>query len=150
MELTYNELRKREVINVTDGRSLGRITDVRFDFPEGVIVGIYVPGRRLSGIFRIFDKTTIYIDESKIIKIGGDVILVDLKCGEVCSPSTRRDRHPDVCVDKPINCPPPCPPQCPPPRPPQGRKGGNKKGGGVGNGTGQIFGQIESEEEDEY
>lgn len=153
MELTYNELKKREVINVNDGRSLGKIIDIRFDFPEGVIIGIYVPGRRLSGIFRIFDKSTVYIDQSKIIKIGGDVILVDLKCGEVCSPSVKRKTPPpqNQCPPpRPPKCPPQCPPQCPPPCPPQcGNNYLHGKGqNSCGNDT-SIFGaNIISDEED--
>ena len=80
MELSYNELRKRDVINVPDGRCLGRITDLKLSFPSGVMVGIVVPGRKSRGIFRWFDKTEFYIDRSRIIKIGGDVILVDISC----------------------------------------------------------------------
>ena len=114
MELTYNELRKRDVINVSDGRCLGRIIDLRLSFPEGVLVGIVVPGRKVKGIFKWFDKSQLYIDESRIIKIGGDVILVDINCGDLCSAGVR--------VNKPVppkknNCPPNCPPPCPPPHP---------------------------------
>jgi YlmC/YmxH family sporulation protein len=114
MELTYNELRQRDVINVTDGRCLGRIIDLRLSFPEGLLVGIVVPGRKVKGLFRLCDKSQLYIDESHIIKIGGDVILVDINCGDLCSAGVR--------VNKPNNnnhgkrpCPPPpCPPPCPP------------------------------------
>lgn len=44
-----------------------------------------------------------YIDERKIVKIGGDVILVDVKCD-----SSSGGKRP------PSHCPPPCPPQYPP------------------------------------
>ena len=97
MELSYNELRKREVINVSDGRSLGKITDIRLSFPKGVLVGISVQGRRTGFICSFFDKSEIYIDESRIIKIGGDVILVDISC--------REDK---IVKEKPTEkCPPP-------------------------------------------
>ena len=76
MELSFNELKKRDVINISDGRCLGRITDLKLCFPEGILVGISVPGKKAKGIFRIFDKSEIFIDVNKIIKIGGDVILV--------------------------------------------------------------------------
>lgn len=125
MELTYNELRKRDVINVSDGRCLGRIIDIRLDFPEGVLVGIVVPGRRVHGIFKLFDKSQLYIDESRIIKIGGDVILVDINCGDLCSAGVRVNKNgrggkpncpPPHCPpnDRPKHCPPYCPPPCPP------------------------------------
>ena len=114
MELTYNQLKNRDVINVVDGKCLGRITNMKFSFPKGVITGIYVPGRRVLGL-RLFDRSEIFIEESKIIKIGGDVILVDLKCGETCSPSVspKPSPKPNPCQ---TNCPPnPC--EHIPPRP---------------------------------
>lgn len=80
MELSFKELSKRDVINVPDGRCLGRIIDIRLSFPDGLLVGIVVPGRKSRGIFCFFDKTELYIDRSRIIKIGGDVILVDISC----------------------------------------------------------------------
>lgn len=109
MELTYNDLKKRDVINIADGKCLGRISDMRFSFPKGVIVGIYVPGRKTNCITRIFDRTLIYIDESRIIKIGGDVILVNL--GENQKPIKDIKKCPPPC---PSPCPPPCPSPCPP------------------------------------
>ena len=114
MELSYNELRKRDVVNVSDGRCLGRITDIRLCFPEGVLTGIVVPGRKTKGFFRWFDKSQLYIDESRIIKIGGDVILVDVNCGEMCAYTVRGSNSSkngeqggkNSCKAKP--CPPPC------------------------------------------
>ena len=122
MELSFSDLKKKDVINMVDGRLLGRICDLSLDFPEGVLTGIFVPGRRNKGLFRIFDKTKIFIPENNIVKIGGDVILVDLKCGEFCAPSSKRRQPPP-----PPSCPPPpCPPKGPPcpPKNPQGHGGG--------------------------
>lgn len=104
MELSYNELKKRDVINVPDGRCLGRITDIRLKFPEGILVGILVPGRKTRGIFRCFDKTEFYIDRSRIIKIGGDVILVDISCNHKEKPTIDRCKPKQP---KPECCPPP-------------------------------------------
>ena len=78
MQLSFRELRKKDVINVADGRCLGRIIDLTLNFPQGVLTGITVPGRKIFG-FRLFDRTEVFIEESKILKIGGDVILVNLK-----------------------------------------------------------------------
>ena len=123
MELTYSELAKKDVINVADGRCLGRIKDAKFKFPQGVLVGIFVPARKNKGFFWFLDKSTLYIDVSKIVKIGGDVILVNISCGDNCSPNTKVGKEqPPKCP--PPHCPPPCnpcPPNCPPPRPPQRR-----------------------------
>ena len=112
MELTYSELAKRDVINIADGRCLGRIIDLKLVFPTGKLVGIFVPGRRNRGLFKFFDKTRIYIEESRILKIGGDVILVDMQCGDNCLPSININT-PNPPKPKPKPCPPPCPP-CPP------------------------------------
>ena len=88
MDLSFRDIKKKEVINVPDGKSLGYPIDTVLQFPEGIIVGIVVPGCMRKGIFRLFDKTELFIDDTKIIKIGGDVILVDLKNGDFCfSPS---------------------------------------------------------------
>jgi YlmC/YmxH family sporulation protein len=114
MELNYSELIKRDVINVCDGRCLGRIIDVRFSFPKGILVGIIVPGRR-RGLFSFFDKSEIYIDRSRIIKIGGDVILVDLKTNDAYAPITDTQEQNAHSQCQPVPpCPPPCPPLCPP------------------------------------
>ncbi len=116
MELTYNELRTREVINVVDGKSLGKIIDLTLSFPEGKLRGITVPGHKQGWISKIFDRARLYIDRHDIKKIGGDVILVSLNCGDTCSESTQvSKRKPDTnnCCPPPP-CPPPCPPKCQP------------------------------------
>lgn len=89
MDLSFLELQKRDVINVVDGRCLGRITDLVLNFPEGIMTGIVVPGKRLNFFSRLFNRAEIFIDRERIIKIGNDVILVNIKCGEACSPSVR-------------------------------------------------------------
>ena len=137
MELTFNELKKRDVINVVDGGCLGRITDLRINFPSGELTGIYVPGRKLSKLAKIFNKSSVFIDESNIIKIGGDVILVDLKCGNYCSDSSRLRPNPPPQPSKPPHqkpCPPhpSCPPNCPPSRPPHPPRQPNQYDG-IGN-----------------
>jgi len=75
-ELTFCELRCKEVINVCDGRRLGRIYDMVFTF-NGKIIGIVVPGS--IGFFRgIGGVDSLFIPWCNIRKIGDDVILVEL------------------------------------------------------------------------
>lgn len=104
MELSFKELQKRDVVNTVDGRCLGHITDLKLSFPSGMLTGIVVPGRKLNFFLRIFDKSETFIPVSRITRIGGDVILVDLDCGDVCSPSVK-SRKP-----KPPAPPSPCNP----------------------------------------
>lgn len=112
MDLTYNELRTRDVINVIDGKSLGKIVDLTLSFPEGKLRGITVPGHRQNFFSKLFDRGRLYIDRRDIKKIGGDVILVSLNCGETCSDSTQIINAKPCKNNRP--CPPPCPPKCPP------------------------------------
>lgn len=102
MELSYNELREKEVVSVREGKSLGKVSDLVFCYPDGGITGIIVPGRKCWSLFK--PATDLYIDWHRIKKIGRDVIIVDLRGGEDCD---RRERERD--------CPPP-PRPCRPPR----------------------------------
>ena len=43
METSYRELKCKDVVNVADGRNLGRTCDIVFTFPEGQVFGIAVP-----------------------------------------------------------------------------------------------------------
>lgn len=100
MDLSFEQLKKRDVVNVADGRCFGKITDLTLQFPKGVLTGITVPSRKRNRFLRFFDKNVMFIPEKNILKIGGDVILVDLKCGDTCETS--------VNINKPV--PPPKPP----------------------------------------
>lgn len=99
MELNFSELSKKEVINIGDGRSLGRVCDLVFNYPEGMIFGIVVPGRRGLRFFK-FRCNDMFIDLCHVKKIGDDVVLVDLRL-----------------TDRPKRCKPDR--DCPPPRPPK-------------------------------
>jgi len=74
-----SDLRAREVINVADGRRLGLIKDIDIDLEEGRITAIILPGGS-SRIFGFFGKEEeIIVPWDKIVKIGADVILVEVK-----------------------------------------------------------------------
>lgn len=74
MELSFSELRAKEVVNTQDGKKLGRVCDVALCYPENKWIGIVVPGGRGFA----FKKSELFIDLRRIIKIGEDVILVDV------------------------------------------------------------------------
>ena len=77
MELSYNDLRKKEVVNVSDGKKLGRICDLVFCYPENRVLGFVVPGNRAFGLKR----EEYFIALKCISKIGEDVILVNVGGG---------------------------------------------------------------------
>ena len=73
MEVSFSELRTKEVINTQDGRKLGRVCDVVLCYPENKWIGLVVPGGR--GFSR---KQELFLQLQNIVKIGEDVILVNV------------------------------------------------------------------------
>ncbi len=102
MEVIFSELKRKEVINVADGKHLGKICDLKFTFPEGRTEGFWLTGGKG---FKL-TKQDIYLPLGCVTKIGEDAVLVNLK-------------------DEPPPPKPPngqmCPPLYPPP-PPQSRR----------------------------
>jgi YlmC/YmxH family sporulation protein len=74
MELSFSQLRAKEVINTQDGRKLGKTCDIVLCYPENRWVGIIVPGNR--GFCA--KKNDLFIELKRIVKIGEDVILVNV------------------------------------------------------------------------
>lgn len=74
MEITFSEARSKEIINLYDGKRLGRIVDVSFERETGRVLGFIVPGEK-----KLFKKSEdLFIPLELIKKIGEDVILVKL------------------------------------------------------------------------
>jgi len=76
-ELSFCELRTKQVINVIDGKVLGRICDVVFSRQSARVLGFVVPGE--NGLIFFRRKNDVFIPFEKICKIGVDVVLVELK-----------------------------------------------------------------------
>lgn len=70
------ELQSKDVVNINDGKNLGRIADVEID-NEGRIINIVVEKRRF---FRKFfgSNNQFNIMFKEINKIGDDVILISI------------------------------------------------------------------------
>ena len=100
-----------DVVSINDGKNLGKVCDVAFFYPEGNVKGFFVTGSR--GFH--FSKTDVFIPLRQIVKIGEDVILVNLN-GKPLPPQNGGELP---CPPKPP-CPPPCPPK--PPCPPDNRR----------------------------
>jgi YlmC/YmxH family sporulation protein len=71
------DLRQKEVINISDGRRLGFVSDVEIDLENGKIDAIVLPGGgRFFGF--IGKDNEFIIPWERIKKIGEDIILVDM------------------------------------------------------------------------
>ena len=104
MEITFSELKQKDVINLIDGKHMGKVCDISFCFPKGDVLGFTVTG--CKG-FR-FSKQEIFLPLKRVVKIGQDAVLVKFGKEEAPPPPPK----------EPPRCPPPnCPPQnCPPPQ----------------------------------
>lgn len=93
MELSFLQLKQKDVVSVSDGKNLGKVCDVTLTFPERGWLGITVTG--CKG-FKLTNKRELFIPVNQIIKVGEDAVLVKTE-----------DKKPAPPKDK---CPPPCPP----------------------------------------
>lgn len=89
MEVSYNELRQKEVINIRSGKRLGRITDMIISSTDKCVLGLVVPAER-----KLFAaREDIFIPWQNIKKIGDDVILIILD--EKNCPNIVRNKNKD-------------------------------------------------------
>lgn len=80
--MRFCEFQKKEVINVCDCKCLGNVCDLEFDEHDRCIRTIIVPGpaKFFGCVGREFE---LHIPWCKIVKIGPDIILVDIEEKEV-------------------------------------------------------------------
>ena len=75
--ISFCELRRKEVINLRDGARLGAVCDLEVDLCSGTVCSIVVPGPpKMWGLLKSDEE--LVIPFRKINKIGDDVILVDI------------------------------------------------------------------------
>ena len=74
MEISYTDLRSKEVVNLQNGARMGKIVDMIIDSNGKNVLGLVVPGVRK--LFRASED--IFIPWRNITKIGNDVILVSI------------------------------------------------------------------------
>ncbi len=72
------DFRRKEVINITDGKRLGYVQDVCADLKTGTITSIIVPGGTNKLLNFFSNNNDIVIEWSKIKCIGDDLILVEI------------------------------------------------------------------------
>ena len=74
--MTFYELRKKDIINISDGRLIGRASDLEFDAVSGQLRALIVSCGTGIGCFFHGDKNQISIAWNQIACIGDDVVLV--------------------------------------------------------------------------
>ena len=79
--MSLSELQDKDVVNVRDGRVLGRVMDITFCAQDGVVQSIVVPAH--TGLWQLLrgEKNGMIIPWKRIECIGDDVILVCLDEG---------------------------------------------------------------------
>ncbi len=90
-QYSFQEMTKKTVVNVADGRELGNVCDMVFNGCGGVL-GFVVPGKK-SFFKSLTSQDCIFIPWNRIIKIGGDVILVELVQGTTYTMSTHQNEQ---------------------------------------------------------
>lgn len=74
MDISFVDIREKEVINIFDGKKLGHIIDIIFDSSSGQVQGVVVPG-----IKKFMRKSEdIFVPINNLKKIGEDVLLIKL------------------------------------------------------------------------
>ena len=78
--MSFSEIRQKDVINISDGRKLGKPIDVVLN-DNACIEALVVPGRGggLLGAIRP-DREGVVIPWNRVRRIGDDVILVEVEC----------------------------------------------------------------------
>lgn len=72
-----SDLRNKDVVNALDGKKLGFIKDVELNLNDGRIMALVLPANK-SFISLFAKENDIIINWSQIVKIGMDVIIVEL------------------------------------------------------------------------
>ncbi len=75
--LRVSDLRLREIVNVLDGRRLGFVQDLDIDLDVGRVKGLLAQGGS-SKFLGLLGRDDLYIAWEQIIRIGTDVILVEI------------------------------------------------------------------------
>lgn len=88
--MTLSELRTKEVIDVHDGKRLGKVMDLEFCTADSRITALVVPAdtsfiQSLRG-----EKCGLVIPWEDVRRIGDDVILVSVRHEDACRPTPCR------------------------------------------------------------
>ena len=75
--MNLSDLQTKEIIDISTGKKLGNIIDVIVD-RNGYIIKIFLDNRKNKSRIFSTNKEDVHIQWHNIIKLGDDIILVDL------------------------------------------------------------------------
>lgn len=76
--MRLSDLQNKDIVNISDGRNIGNIIDVKIDEVSGNILSFIIEPNRNFFKFLRSDKLDTEINWKSITKIGEDVILVKI------------------------------------------------------------------------
>ena len=75
--MKLSELQRKDIINIKDGKKIGKIIDVEFDQTNGYMIKFII--EKAHFIKNLFSQTEEFsIKFTQIKKMGEDVILIDI------------------------------------------------------------------------
>lgn len=80
--MRFCDLARKQVININDCKCLGNVKDLEINEEDGCIITLIVPGpaKWINCMGREYE---LFIPWCKIVKIGPDIVLVDIDEKEV-------------------------------------------------------------------
>ncbi len=75
--MKMSDLQAKDIVNITDGKRMGRISDIVVSETGEIMYLVIEPTKILKRYTSFTSETSIKFDQ--IVKFGSDVILVDLK-----------------------------------------------------------------------
>ena len=75
--MKLSELQRKDIINIKDGKKIGKIVDVEFDINSGYMIHFVI--EKAHFVRNLFSNTEeLNIKFTQIKKLGEDVILIDI------------------------------------------------------------------------
>ncbi len=75
--MRLSELQRKDIVNINDGRIIGRIIDADISDKDGSLISLIIErSKYLRNIFSNESEITIKFDQIK--KLGSDVILIEI------------------------------------------------------------------------
>lgn len=87
MNYTFTNLKKKTVIDIANGKKLGKITDITISYPNGCFESITVTPQCVG----IFSQEKILITPCMIASIGEDAVLVKMVKNTQCQSQDKTD-----------------------------------------------------------